>query len=284
MGVVGVLLSSFFWTYSAFQIPAGWLADRFDVNWVLAAGFLLWSATTAATGLIHGFSILIVVRLLLGVGESVAYPCYSKILAGHFAEHQRGLANSLIDAGAKCGPALGTLVGGLLMARFGWRPFFVALGLASLLWLPLWFKRMPRRQEPAFKLSGEAPGIADILRRRAVSGGGEVVGPPELCCESGGSGSAVHYRIRGGLNRPLFWSVCRLRRCCAGRRHDLHVLPGASPAPAMAPVHRCGSSPFLGLWPEGAGLHSSPAFSSIVRYAASTRRKFRPKVGDVSAL
>ena len=165
---LGVLLSSFFWTYAAFQIPAGWLADRFDVKWVLAAGFLLWSVTTAATGLIHGFGILIVVRLLLGVGESVAYPCYSKILAGYFAEHQRGLANSLIDAGAKCGPALGTLAGGLLMARFGWRSFFVALGLASLLWLPLWFKWMPRGQGAAFKVSGEAPGIADILRHRAA--------------------------------------------------------------------------------------------------------------------
>ena len=165
---LGVLLSSFFWTYAAFQIVSGWLVDRFDVNWVLAAGFLLWSATTAATGLIRGFGILIVLRLLLGVGESVAYPCYSKILASHFAEHQRGLANSLIDAGTKCGPALGTLVGGLLMARFGWRSFFIVLGLSSLLWVPLWLKWMPRRHAAALKESGEVPGIADILRQRAV--------------------------------------------------------------------------------------------------------------------
>ncbi len=165
---LGVLLSSFFWTYAAFQIPAGWLADRFNVNWVLAAGFLLWSATTAATGLVHGFGMLIVVRLFLGVGESVAYPCYSKILARHFAEHQRGLANSLIDAGAKCGPALGTLAGGLLMARFGWRPFFVVLGLGSLLWLPPWWKCMPRRQSAAIEDSGEGPGIVDILRSRVA--------------------------------------------------------------------------------------------------------------------
>src|ERR1035441_7966037 len=44
---LGVLLSSFFWTYAAFQIPAGWLACRGDLEWVLAAGFLLWSVTTA---------------------------------------------------------------------------------------------------------------------------------------------------------------------------------------------------------------------------------------------
>jgi ACS family D-galactonate transporter-like MFS transporter len=162
---LGILLSAFFWTYSIFQIPAGWLADRFDANWILAAGFLLWSAATAATGLIGGFAALIALRLLLGVGESVAYPCYSKILATHFPEHHRGLANALIDAGTKGGPALGTLLGGLLMARFGWRPFFIVLGLGSLVWLPLWFRWMPRSPAAVGEASDDGPGFTDILRR-----------------------------------------------------------------------------------------------------------------------
>jgi len=88
---LGILLSSFFWTYAACQILAGWLVDRFAVNWVLAVGFFLWSMATASTGLVHGFATLLCLRLLLGIGESVAYPCYSKILAAHFHEHQRGL-------------------------------------------------------------------------------------------------------------------------------------------------------------------------------------------------
>ncbi len=163
---LGLLLSSFFWTYSTFQIVSGWLVDRFDVNRIIAAGFLLWSAATAATGWIHSFETLVVFRLVLGIGESVAYPCYSKILAGHFPEHHRGFANALIDAGTKCGPALGTLAGGLLMARFGWRPFFVVLGLGSLVWLPLWFRWMPRGHGAAAKSAVEAPGIPDILRHR----------------------------------------------------------------------------------------------------------------------
>jgi ACS family D-galactonate transporter-like MFS transporter len=163
---LGILLSAFFWTYSVFQIPAGWLADRFDANWILAAGFLLWSAATAATGWIGGFGALIALRLLLGVGESVAYPCYSRILATHFPEHHRGLANALIDAGTKAGPALGTLLGGLLMARFGWRPFFIVLGLGSLVWLPLWFHWRPRVPAAAGGASAAGPGFIDILRRR----------------------------------------------------------------------------------------------------------------------
>jgi ACS family D-galactonate transporter-like MFS transporter len=133
---LGLLLSSFFWTYALLQIVAGWLVDRYDANWVLAAGFLLWSLASAATGMVTAFGAMFGLRLLLGVGESVAYPCYSKIIANNFAEHQRGLANALIDAGSKLGPAIGTFAGGMLMARFGWRPVFVVLGLGGLLWLP----------------------------------------------------------------------------------------------------------------------------------------------------
>jgi MFS family permease len=163
-GQLGLLLSSFFWTYAAFQLVSGWLADRVDVNKLMAAGFLLWSLATAMTGGAHRFATLFLLRLILGIGESVAYPCYSKILAGYFPEHHRGLANSLIDAGGKVGPALGTLTGGFLMARFGWRPFFVVLGLGSLLWLPLWARWMPRDRTGSPPPPGNPPGALDILR------------------------------------------------------------------------------------------------------------------------
>src|SRR5580698_3954536 len=66
---LGTLLSAFFWTYALLQIPAGWLVDRFDVKWVFAAGFFLWSAATAVTGALHGFAALLVIRVILGVGE-----------------------------------------------------------------------------------------------------------------------------------------------------------------------------------------------------------------------
>jgi ACS family D-galactonate transporter-like MFS transporter len=165
---LGLLLSAFFWTYSSFQIVSGWLVDRLNVSWVLAGGFFLWSAATAVTGLVHGIALLVVLRLLLGTGESVAYPCYCKILAGYFEEQQRGLANALIDAGTKVGPALGTLLGGLLMARFGWRPFFTVLGLASMLWLPAWLKWMPRGPIPNVRGAQDVPSVGEILRKRSA--------------------------------------------------------------------------------------------------------------------
>ena len=143
-GQLGVLLSAFFYTYSACLFFIGWFTDRFNVNVVLALGFLLWSVATATTGLVHGFALLFILRLLLGMGESVAFPGFSKILSRYVPEHARGVANGIIIAGMRTGPAVGFLGTGLLMAKYGWRPVFIAIGFFSLMWIPLWFLFMPR--------------------------------------------------------------------------------------------------------------------------------------------
>src|SRR5260370_37136443 len=132
---LGILLSSFFWTYGFFQILSGWLVDRLNVNWVMAIGFLLWSAATSVTGFVHGFTALLVVRLILGMGESVAYPSYSKILTKYFPASLRGFANSLIASGLPHVPAFGILLGGLLLAGFCCPSFFILLCLIHLLFL-----------------------------------------------------------------------------------------------------------------------------------------------------
>jgi MFS transporter, ACS family, D-galactonate transporter len=143
---IGMLHSAFFFVYAASQLfaAAGWLADRFHVGWVLGIGFFIWSGATAYTGLAQSFLVIMAMRVILGMGESVSYPSYSRILASQYPEHHRGFANALIDAGTKIGPAIGTLVGGLLVSQLGWRPFFLVLGLVSMLWLIPWFACMPQ--------------------------------------------------------------------------------------------------------------------------------------------
>ncbi len=165
---LGLLFSAFFWTYASFQLISGWLVDRYDASWVIAAGFFLWSCATAVTGIVHAFAVLFAVRLVLGVGESVAYPSYSNILARHFPEQHRGLANAAITCGLALGPAIGSVAGGTLMARYGWRPFFITLGCVTLLWLAPWLRWMPR---------GKASGVARrtvpfsfVLRQRDLWG------------------------------------------------------------------------------------------------------------------
>ena len=167
---LGLLLSAFFWTYACLMPLSGWLVDRFNVNWVLAAGFFVWSCATAATGLVHTFTVLILLRCFLGAGESVAYPSYSKIIALHFPEEHRGLANSVVNAGLMLGPGIGMLVGGMLMARFGWRPFFIVLGLLSLMWLVPWIKFMPDARHALHVTPTGAPSLPEFLRLRSAWG------------------------------------------------------------------------------------------------------------------
>ncbi|MBO0911825.1 MAG: MFS transporter [Acidobacteria bacterium] len=166
---LGILFSAFFCTYTAMQFVIGWLVDRFDANRILAGGFLLWSLATAMTGVVHGFVLLLGMRFVLGVGESVAMPSGSKILADHLPEHNRGFASGMAMSGLKWGNVIGTLGAGLLMSEFGWRPVFVAVGLASLLWLPAWAKWMPRGGQKVHEV-GSGPRIWQILRRRSFWG------------------------------------------------------------------------------------------------------------------
>jgi MFS transporter, ACS family, D-galactonate transporter len=169
---LGSLLGAFFWTYALVQLfgIAGWLTDRFPVGWVFGIGFFIWSVATAVTGFVSGFTAIFAMRLIVGAGESVAYPCYSKILASDFPQHHRGFANALLDAGSKLGPALGTLIGGLMVARMGWRAFFIALGIGSLFWLIPWLMYMPRDRAAEAVAAHEGPGLGEMLSKRSAWG------------------------------------------------------------------------------------------------------------------
>ncbi|MDE3196295.1 MAG: MFS transporter, partial [Acidobacteriota bacterium] len=166
----GYVYSAVFWTYAAFQIVAGWLVDRFNVNRVLAGGFLIWSTAMLFTGAASGFVMLICLRLALGAGESVAYPAYSKILATNFEEQQRGLANAAIDAGSKLGPAIGIFFGGLFMQQFGWRIFFFVTGGLSLLWIVPWMIWAPKDRALVREKAGKIPGVFEICSKRSAWG------------------------------------------------------------------------------------------------------------------
>jgi MFS family permease len=169
---LGSLLSAFFWTYALVQLfgIAGWLTDRFPVGWVFAIGFFIWSAATALTGAVTGFGAIFAMRLIVGAGESVAYPCYSKILAGEFPQHHRGVANALIDAGSKLGPALGTFLGGMLLVPLGWRWFFIGLGVGSFVWLIPWFMYMPRDRAAEAVAEHQGPHLVELLSKRSAWG------------------------------------------------------------------------------------------------------------------
>jgi MFS family permease len=134
----GLAFSAFFWVYAPVQLIAGWLCDRFSVYKLMAVGILLWAGSTLLMGLAGGFASLLVLRVMLGVGESISFPGSSKIIARHVPAANRGSANAIVAAGIALGPAIGTLAGGLIVASWGWRAMFVTFGLLTLLWLAPW--------------------------------------------------------------------------------------------------------------------------------------------------
>lgn len=134
----GTAVSAFFWVYAPLCLVVGWLCDRFCVYRMFAAGIALWALATLLTGFVSGLFALIVLRLLLGLGESIAFPGSSKIFAAEVPATSRGMANAMVAAAIAFGPAVGTLSGGLILESQGWRPIFWIFGAVTLLWLVPW--------------------------------------------------------------------------------------------------------------------------------------------------
>ena len=167
---LGLLLSSFFWTYSLSQPVAGWIAQRYPVRIVLAIGVGLWSLATMACGLAAGFASLFALRMVLGLGESVIFPASARIITEQSREDQRGTANGISMVGLALGPTLGTIIGALILRDAGWRWVFYSLGGCSLLWLIPWLcYRGSRAPARLTDITTPAP-YAQILCQKALWG------------------------------------------------------------------------------------------------------------------
>ncbi|HET7575585.1 MAG TPA: MFS transporter [Sphingomicrobium sp.] len=149
----GFAVAAFYWIYAPIQLFLGRLCDRFSVYRLLALGTLLWSVSTLLMGFVAGFLSLFLLRLILGIGESIFFPGSSKIICRHVPPDRRGVANGVIAVALALGPALGTLVGGSLLAAFGWRSMFIIFGLASGAWLLPWQRLV--RSLPAESVANE---------------------------------------------------------------------------------------------------------------------------------
>jgi len=149
---MGRVLSAFFLSYSLFQVPAGWLGDRWGSRLVLAASIFWWSLWTGATALASGMGTLIAVRLLMGLGQAGAYPLMTRIYSQWMPFHQRGLTSSIGVLGGRAGGALAPWLTAVLITSWGaWRPVFIlygglGLGFSLIFWS--WFRNSPH-EHPA---------------------------------------------------------------------------------------------------------------------------------------
>lgn len=166
---VGRLLSAFFWVYAFIQVPVGWLAERYGAHRVLAGGLIVWAAATMLVGITSSFTMLLALRMLLGLGESVGFPAVSKLVAAVVPVEGLGRANGIVGFGYLMAPGAGIFAAGLLIDHVGWRGTFVTFGLLSLLWLVPWaFVRLPKLATA--RSDAATPTWRMILRQRGLWG------------------------------------------------------------------------------------------------------------------
>jgi len=169
-GAMGVLLSAFFWTYAAFQIPAGALVDRVGIRRVYAVAFVVWSIASAGIGIARGMTDILLLRMLLGMAEAAGPIASLTYIRRNFSGAEIGLPTSIYVAGQNLGPAAGALIGTQLIAHYGWRAMFVATGMGALLWLPFWWWLAPRDQKVKAPVAGAAPKVPLPWREITSSG------------------------------------------------------------------------------------------------------------------
>jgi sugar phosphate permease len=136
---MGIVLSSYLWSYTLMQIPVGALLDRIGVKWLMRVGTIVWSIATFMTALVSGLGLVIFSRILLGIAESPAFPGSSKATGYWFPLNERGLATSSFDGAAKFSNVIGVPIVAAAVTVWGWRAGFYVTGILSLLYAILFW-------------------------------------------------------------------------------------------------------------------------------------------------
>lgn len=229
----GIAVSAFFWVYAPLTIVVGWLCDRLCVYRMFALGVALWSLATMFTGWvgmvgwINGFALLLGLRLVLVLGESIAFPGSSKIFAAEVPAQHRGLANASIASALGFGPTIGTVLGGLILGAWGWRPIFWIFGAVTLLWLVLWHGiAAPYRSSRLAQPVHDPAPVRAIMRNRAMWAHG-----------------AAHFCGNYGFYFTLTWTPLYLIQA---RGLSIGEMTAVSTVGFLAPV----LAPFMGRWSD----------------------------------
>jgi MFS family permease len=147
----GWIFSAFTFAYAAFEIPSGWLGDRFGARMALTRIVLWWSAFTILTGAAFGFWSLLIIRFLFGVGEAGAFPNIARAVSRWFPEREQGRAMGVSFVGLAAGSAMTAPVVLTLLQLQNWRWVFVEFGIIGALWIAAWrrwFRDLPE-EHPA---------------------------------------------------------------------------------------------------------------------------------------
>jgi len=139
---MGLAFSAFGWAYTAFQIPGGWVLDKWGNRLVYGTGLLMWSVFTALQGFSTGITMLFVFRFLMGMFESPAFPANSRIAAMWFPTKERGFATAIFNSAQYFALAAFQPLMAVILVGHGWPMVFFSTGIAGIIIALLWFKVM----------------------------------------------------------------------------------------------------------------------------------------------
>jgi len=165
MQTQGTVLSSFFVGYLLLQIVGGRLADRFGGKIVLGAGVLLWSLFTILTPLaaMSGFAVLILCRILMGMGEAVTFPSIYSIYSKWIPLKERSRAIGFANSGIPFGTVFALVVTPYIVSAWGWQWAFYSFGLVGGVWWLAWhFSVTAKPQDHPDIESSELDELADL--------------------------------------------------------------------------------------------------------------------------
>lgn len=190
--------------YSVMGLFMGTLADRLHRPRLLAIGLGLWSLLTAVSGVARGFVTMLIPRMFIGIGESVATPTAMSMLADRFSSRQLGLAAGVYYMGVPIGVAASLLIAGYLGPTIGWRNCFYLLGAVGVV-VALGLLFLPETRRKGVKLTDsgkvEKQSFGQIIQLLITA----LRNSPALSCTIA-SGVAFHF-ILGAASFEQLWFV-----------------------------------------------------------------------------
>ena len=138
----GTVLSAFFAGYILLQVVGGRLADRYGGKAVLGAGVVLWSLFTMLTppAAALGFTLLILTRIAMGMGEAVTFPAIYSLFARWIPLTERSRAIGFINSAIPLGTIFALLVTPIIVQAWNWQWAFYSFGLAGIFWFFFWHR------------------------------------------------------------------------------------------------------------------------------------------------
>ncbi|MEX1349903.1 MAG: MFS transporter [Desulfobacterales bacterium] len=121
----GWLMALFFISYTIFQLPAGFLGDRFGPRKVLTWGAIISIAGNLIFSQATAFGILSLGQLVNGLGQSMGWTSSLKLIVSWFPRSRRATAIGFFATCVTAGSSFGIRLSGLLGDHLGWRSSFI---------------------------------------------------------------------------------------------------------------------------------------------------------------